>query len=132
MGNSEGDRAPWYEHISLSHHYLTRPSRVATPSENCTHAELGFHDLYRLLFGPGEDTDVASKVELGDFGFYCCSQFMVHRDSVHRRPREWYLRVAQDIPWEHCATSYMEMLWHAVFNAGRLHEKKRQERPALP
>merc|ERR1712032_1375795 len=63
----------------------------------------------------------------GDFGFYCCSQFMVHRDRVRRRPRAWYQSVADGIAWEHCATSYMELLWHGIFNNGRLHERKRQD-----
>lgn len=131
LADVQGDAAPWYEYVSLSHHYLTRPSRVSTPSVNCTRAELSFHDVHRLLFA-GEGNQSIDGVQLGDFGFYCCSQFMVHRDRVWRRPREWYRRVAEDIPWEHCATSYMEMLWHAVFNFGELHEQKRQERLVLP
>jgi len=126
----EADR--WYEFLSLSHHYLTRPSRASSPSSNCTGAELGFRDLRHSIFGDEEGGDEGSEVELGGFGFYCCSQFMVHRDRVRRRPREWYRRVAETIPWEHCATSYMELLWHAIFHRGRLHEMKRQERADLP
>ena len=56
---------------------------------------------------------------------------------VASRVRPRYQRVAGEIPWEHCldptavahrarcelgawggATSYMELLWHAIFNNG--------------
>ena len=105
----------WYEYLSLSHHYLTRPSRAATPSSNCTDAELAFRDLKRAILGEGAEGAEGAEATgaLGDFGFYCCSQFMVHRDRVHLRPREWYQRIADSVPWEHCATSYMELLWHS-------------------
>merc|ERR1740129_567484 len=99
----------WYEYLSLSHNYLLRPSRAKVPSANCTDARLDFHDLWNAVFGLGGPAGL--EEEPGDFGFYCCSQFMVHRDSVRQRPREWYRRVADDIAWEHCATSYMELLW---------------------
>lgn len=123
----------WYGHVSLSHHYLTRPSRVHSPSSNCTDAELGFKDLWASLFGSDELTRPSqADPTIGHFGFYCCSQFMVHKSRVHKRAQEWYHRVAAEIPWEHCATSYMELLWHAIFNNGTLHEKKRQDRPELP
>merc|ERR1712023_521994 len=104
------------------------------PSDNCTDAELAFSDMWNAVF----ERDITSEPftiqpsSYGNFGFYCCSQFMVHRKRVHQRPRAWYQRVAESIPWEHCATSYMELLWHAIFNGGQLREEKRQERSDLP
>mmetsp|Transcript_40748 Transcript_40748/g.123379 ORF Transcript_40748/g.123379 Transcript_40748/m.123379 type:complete len:282 (+) Transcript_40748:2-847(+) len=126
LGTAWEGEGGWHEFLSLSHHYLTRPSRARAPSVNCTDAEFGFRDLRRGLLGTG------GSGELGTFGFYCCSQFLVHRDRVWRRPREWYQEAANGIAWDHCATSYMELLWHGIFNSGRLHEEKRQERPELP
>eukprot|EP00929_Paragymnodinium_shiwhaense_P085673 TRINITY_DN46092_c0_g1_i1.p1 TRINITY_DN46092_c0_g1~~TRINITY_DN46092_c0_g1_i1.p1 ORF type:complete len:483 (-),score=58.09 TRINITY_DN46092_c0_g1_i1:1055-2419(-) len=133
----------WYGYSSLSHHYMTRPSRVHSPSSDCAEVDLAFKDLHKKVFSAeaphgsqgrhsqSESSD--KKVEvLGDFGFYCCSQFMVHRNRVRKRPREWYERLADQIPWEHCATSYMELLWHGIFNDGTLHEEKRQDRTDLP
>jgi len=143
LGPTQAGRGPWFEYLSLSHHYLTRPSRARNPSSNCTDAELGFDELKLWIFGQpdgqqhsGSGSLLAAAApdtsKLGTFGFYCCSQFLVHRDRVQRRSREWYQRVADGIAWEHCATSYMELLWHGIFNGGRLHEEKRQERTELP
>lgn len=150
LGNDAGGVGDWYGYVSLSHHYLLRPSRAQTPHEDCADASLAFHELHEVLFGPstapsaspgGIDSSLLgaepAKVldgskGLANFGFYCCSQFMVHRDRVWRRPREWYQRVARSVAWEHCSTSYMELLWHAIFTDGQLHEAKRQERTDLP
>lgn len=123
----DGDK--WFEYVSLSHHYLMQPSRIAAPSSNCTDAALSFEDLRRRVF---DEEYVEGQAAFGKFGFYCCSQFMVHRKRVQRRSKDWYRRVAETIPWEHCATSYMELLWHGIFHAGSLHEAKRQERTDLP
>ncbi|CAJ1370953.1 unnamed protein product [Effrenium voratum] len=122
-----GNGDTWHQHLSLSHHYLFRPSRARFASANCTDAELGFQDLWQQLFNetPPEEE------ERSNFGFYCCSQFLVHRDLVRARHRGWYLHAQQQISWEHCATSYMELLWHGIFR-GVLHERKRQDRPELP
>ncbi|CAK0905265.1 unnamed protein product [Prorocentrum cordatum] len=117
----------WFQYLSLSHHYVTRPARMANPAQECGGLP-GFHDLQRRLLGDAPEPGA----EPGDFGFYCCSQFMVHRDRVLLRPREWYQRASEAVLWEHCTTSYMELLWHGIFNAGVLHDRKRQERPELP
>lgn len=125
MAGNDGD---WYKYLSMSHHYLLRPSRARFASTNCTEVDLGFQDLWRQLF----EEDAPLLEEKTDFGFYCCSQFLVHRELVHRRPQEWYQRKVNEIAWEHCATSYMELLWHGIFRDGKLHEEKRQERKELP
>jgi len=128
----------WYGYLSLSHHYITSPSRMEMPSSNCTDVELAFRDLRSKVFAASAEGDRLDGSEAigdsdpGEFGFYCCSQFIVHRDRVHQRPQHWYARVADSVPWEHCATSYMELLWHGIFSGGRMHEEKRQERSDLP
>mmetsp|Transcript_15843 Transcript_15843/g.37387 ORF Transcript_15843/g.37387 Transcript_15843/m.37387 type:complete len:431 (+) Transcript_15843:99-1391(+) len=122
-----GNAPDWAQYLSLSHHYLMRPSRAQVASVNCTDVDLGFRDLWQQLFG------VHGNLEDNlDFGFYCCSQFLVHRDAVRTRPREWYEAAVGGVAWEHCATSYMELLWHGIFSRGVLHEAKRQERSELP
>eukprot|EP00434_Breviolum_minutum_P017453 symbB.v1.2.015403.t1/scaffold1149.1/size164316/6 len=123
-----GNDEEWYKHLSLSHNYLLRPSRARFASANCTEADLGFQDLWRQLF----EEEAPKLEETTNFGFYCCSQFMVHREVVHRRPKAWYQSKVNEIAWEHCATSYMELLWHGIFRDGKLHEQKRQERKELP
>eukprot|EP00435_Cladocopium_sp_Y103_P070500 s285_g35.t1 len=139
-----GNDDDWYKYLSMSHHYLLRPSRARFASTNCTEAvtsftqtqslcpanevDLGFQDLWRQLF----EEDAPLLEEKTNFGFYCCSQFLVHRELVRRRPQEWYQRKVNEIAWEHCATSYMELLWHGIFRDGKLHEEKRQERKELP
>lgn len=136
LGPAGGAGSAWHEYLSLSHHYLTRPSRTHVRSSNCTDVDLGFQELHQAVFAQetpqaGGGAARTPDPELG-FGVYCCSQFLVHRDRVRRRPRAWYRRLAEAVPWEHCATSYMELLWHGIFNNGTLHEAKRQERRDLP
>ncbi|CAK9029579.1 unnamed protein product, partial [Durusdinium trenchii] len=125
-----GQDQEWFKYLSLSHHYLLRPSRARFASTNCTEADLGFQDLWQQFFPKAPDFDWYSQ-ENTNFGFYCCSQFLVHRELVQRRPRQWYWSKANEISWEHCATSYMELIWHGIFR-GKLHEQKRQERRELP
>ncbi|CAE7296226.1 unnamed protein product, partial [Symbiodinium pilosum] len=123
-----GQLGSWHEYLSLSHHYLMRPSRARFASTNCTDVDLGFRDLWWRLFGD----EKGNLTETSDFGFYCCSQFLVHKDAVRRRPKSWYEAAVDSVAWEHCATSYMELLWHGIFSSGELHERKRQERAELP
>jgi len=129
--------------------YFTRPSRMQAPSTNCTGKDLGFQDLWRQVFNSSWQSSTEQGGEMyrlnqtfdvqpwnfsdpGHLGFYCCSQFMVHRNSVQRRPRAWYQWLANSVAWEHCATSYMEILWHGIFSGGHLYEAKRQTRLDLP
>lgn len=127
--DGEVDGLGWCGFLSLSHQYLARPSRVLTPSADCTDLSLAsFDELRRDLLGHVETQEEARD----DFGSYCCSQFLVHRSRILQWSHAWYQRAVAGIEWEHCATSYMELLWHAIFNRGRLHDAKRQMRLELP
>lgn len=124
----------WFGYLSLGHNYLRNASRARRSSAHCAEAGIDFGEMRRHLFEPS-DVATAPGSRCGEeenFGVYCCSTFLVHRDRVHQRPQDWYDRAAERSDWGECAASYMELLWHAVFNDGCMHEEKRQARPDLP
>jgi len=110
----------WYGYFSLSNHYLRNSSRVKNPVGDCTKSP-SFTWLQTRL---GLSTDIAES-----HGFYCCSQFIVHKARIKTRLRDWYSD-AVSIPWDHCLTSYMEILWQLVFSEEM--ELRRQEQAAMP
>ncbi|CAD7956023.1 unnamed protein product, partial [Amoebophrya sp. A25] len=74
--------------------------------------------------------------------FYCCSQFLIHKSRLHRYPKWWYEKVSNKRPqtnrntsststtsiqWNHCLTSYMEVIWPMLFGTPR-DFLKRQDR----
>lgn len=129
-GQQTGASERWYEHLSLAHNYLTDPSRARQPTEWCSSKAYKFESFWYHLFGATAESQ--EPVQVDNFSIYCCSSFVVHRDRIRKRPREWYLSAGARNDWGECAASYMELLWHAMFNDGQLHEEKRQLRPELP
>lgn len=127
----------WYGYFSLSNHYLRNSSRVKNPVGDCTKSP-SFTWLQTRL---GLSTDTIGSLNsyhdnstfhndiAESHGFYCCSQFIVHKARIKTRLRDWYSD-AVSIPWDHCLTSYMEILWQLVFSEEM--ELRRQEQAAMP
>ncbi|CAD7923421.1 unnamed protein product [Amoebophrya sp. A120] len=65
--------------------------------------------------------------------FYCCSQFVVSKTRLRRYPKRWYEEIARSvtIKWNHCLTSYMEIIWPLLFGTPKDY-LKRQDRTELP
>eukprot|EP00397_Hematodinium_sp_SG-2012_P068116 GEMP01108877.1.p1 GENE.GEMP01108877.1~~GEMP01108877.1.p1 ORF type:complete len:145 (+),score=28.95 GEMP01108877.1:174-608(+) len=109
----------WHGFFSLANHYLRNSSRVTMPHLDCAQSP----SLHWLKARLGIEHAVPD-------GFYCCSQFVVHKTRILARPKEWYHDAANNIAWDHCLTSYMEILWQLIFLGHG--ELRRQEDTSMP